>query len=185
MKPYLLALPFSKRTEKLVNFRHFVTFPTASIKISWIVHKNIWVYCVEFPCAKKQSFLLLEVWCTSFSFYLFFFGGELRRFIPLASFNSLWLVQSELTTKKKNKTPASIKAQSSTWCKVNLEDSANLLFICKWGELSSDFFLGNPFRHPRLEPIPAFPGNMCFQQRPGRNIMSLDYFSIAKVKAKQ
>lgn len=41
-------------------------------------------------------------WRHKFSFF-FFFYGELRRFIPLASFNSLWLVHSEITTKKKKK----------------------------------------------------------------------------------
>lgn len=45
-------------------------------------------------------------------FSFFFFFGELRRFIPLASFNSLWLVHSEIATKKEEekKTLASIKA---------------------------------------------------------------------------
>lgn len=170
-----------------MNFRHLALFPTARIKTSWIVDRNIWVYCVEFPCAKKQSFLLLEVWWwrSSFSF-LFFFYSDLRRFIPPASFNSLWLVHSEITTKKNTPPhlPWAWSTQCHTWCKLNLENSVNLLFICKWRELSSGFFLGNAFRHPRLEPIPASPGNMSFQQLPGWTMMTLDYFPLLKLQPK-
>lgn len=53
---------------------------------------------------------------------------------PLPGFNLLWLIHSEITTKKKKKKkPVSIK----------------------------------PYSLNRLEPLPAFPGNMYFRQLSG------------------
>lgn len=95
----------------------FFTCPIASIKVSWIVHKNVWVYCVAFLCAKKQSFLLLQVWWASvpFFFFSFFFMMNLEDLFPLPALThcDLSTVSSPLKRKRKRrKNPASIKAHS-------------------------------------------------------------------------
>lgn len=99
-----------------------------------------------------------------FLFYFFMVTSEDLFPLPALTHCGLFTVRSP--QKRRIAPPRPLWARSTqchTWCKVNLEDSLNLLFICKWRELSSGFFLGNAFRHPRLEPIPASPGNMSFQ----------------------
>lgn len=144
----------------MLNIFEFQTVPTVSIKISWILHKNVWVYRVEFLCAKKQSFLRLEVWCTSFPFSFFMVNSEDLFPLPALTHCGLSTVRSPL---KEKKNPCEHKsAQSCTWCKVNLEDSVNLLFICKWGELYSGFFPGKCIQAPTFGTHTCLPRKHVF-----------------------
>lgn len=68
-----------------------------------------------------------------FSFFsCFMMNSEYLFPLPVLTHCGLSTVRSPLKRRRKKQTCEHKSTQSRTWCKVSLEDSVNLLFICKY-----------------------------------------------------